>query len=1781
MTNMLYDVSTDMNREDSLNTIYEGIHVEYLLTTALLLHKHYPLDMHVPDEFKELVKDSELDCQDQVYSTYDYIFTDEYFSNKVRNQMLKTPEKYRFLYVFKLMLLSTIQTLKSPLCTKDANFSSGIWLVTLAKSFFNEYDSNVDHFISTFYCGDESKDLAISYSILDFFLDKPLSNPTFCKGFVNFPPLAQLSIHRAIPIIYPSQVKPGELATRDNLPVLIRPSMDNSVYILDSTFYVCHTWSNTSSDRYYRFLAFKCMESCLISVCSILQQHPSEAILHLKEKIPGVLNKTLEMILKNWEDPFDSIVTVIRILFNVILDISNGCIEAFGDDERYGTQYVNQIISHLLTVDWNTKGKYPLLQAIIERKGAKYILSLKNNLMDVLFEALSYDLFCRSISNLIESVLNNLKQEDLPLAESIWRKPFITSIFKPDSFDSTAVYVVPSILSVFSNSVTPMISDIINEEIEKDKLTLLQVRAVLSVLKVARRNGIIDGNYLLNDLPCSRNLTVTISDIIKHSMNSSDNSVKLDALELISDSRKLTELPNELERENLKTYIHTTLAHTFPSFRTKAFKHVELIFQRIKDGANLKYKPKRMNESDVNELVDLSRYVSSLMRKIVYSMYSASPFHRRTSAFEYFSTMANLFGDNPSKGCHFNTVLKSIKGEFHIYSEETVKFLLTGLWDSFDNNRIASHSILSKCPTVLPGFQTPELLLPLLRWAISVLNSPRMRDCDSGSLTLRIIVDKYIKLSGWTIRYLNGEFIINPGEKDDSTIDKRLTEFLGDLQALLDQHIQETQRDINQAANFFPVHGPLMAIRYIIGDYDFTNVVDKEVWNVTLRNIVALSKKASNTSIDLNRAIRYTLQDSGEEEDDSEEVNQTVVVAMWLTLKEVAFLFGCIAKKLLPEETSSTNELLEEEDLKQIGQHLLDTLLLLRHRGAIETTTDGFQAVCESFTKSKIPTLKALPQTWLNHLLDRIDNSPSQLMSTRRSAGLPFAFIALLKSEAYTDYIRKQHNLLPRAFKHLIETARRKAEPKPDSSVGLEFRHQVHSLNVIRAIMRDKTLVEDVGPFVEDVLLVVIELYNSPLWLVQNSATMTLSTLIERATGCKQSIDDYEQEIKKKSMGGITFTEFFSRFPQSHKFLVKSVEQSLHGDESSKRYVKRILDGLDSNSLEQDLAPKPMKRQSLSTSLYAILVLLTRLTPGRLESPMEKHYTEPFMEAILESTVSNDWMVRRLSARAFVRLITTRYFPTFLNQLLDSFPGSAHEAKEVYPTNRSNQLHGSLLTIYYLIKGHLPLVIFGKVIDEMFTTILPKIQKMNWLLATNLHPLVFQLLKIVYEFLFKRKEVSKYSNLLDIQVSYFRWASYWLFEKPVPQFGIVDHQAYEYCSYIASHYCINICDDKETSSEILLKLISHPYYETRLACLEILCKSDNALTIVDKNKLVCQLIESLNVENQDTCKFKENHNKAITLILKLLTKLKNYIPDNVVSCCDVSSTANLWAFLEGLINHHGASSDLVQASLVFMGALVDCVIDAAISVKLPQNACSSIICSWIHHCTKYSETDIPLEYRQAAMTSITLTPLTVDRIKLINPETSNTPLENATVDYWMAVMKLLQDDDESIRLNISIISTFVNKHIDLPLSIHSSIETCYEYLTTHFANNVHYFDLLLQSFSNFKMKIDLMEYKVLFDADKDNFFEEECFVAQVSRKQMIHILQKGHMEEREVLLAEWIEKMQSMLTNSITQIAKAKVCNTVCVFLYSQLTPFRSKIISITTIGQCSMKKDLLVSTYL
>tara|TARA_B100001142_G_scaffold327049_1_gene383794 strand:+ start:1380 stop:2357 length:978 start_codon:yes stop_codon:yes gene_type:complete len=212
------------------------------------------------------------------------------------------------------------------------------------------------------------------------------------------------------------------------------------------------------------------------------------------------------------------------------------------------------------------------------------------------------------------------------------------------------------------------------------------------------------------------------------------------------------------------------------------------------------------------------------------------------------------------------------------------------------------------------------------------------------------------------------------------------------------------------------------------------------------------------------------LMDDAEDVDDDASLDlapkaQIITTACWLTVKETSLLTG--------EIIASSTDVFSFDAIKSTGERLMKVLFAVKHTGALEKTRIGMTAVCSRLMRSDDAAMKALPQRWLEDLLDQL-NRPGQGIRdrVRRSAGLPYAFMSILLAEPKGQPRLALDGALPR----LLDIA---------SGVVSSDIPRVHAFNVIRVIFADRDLTMDTTPYAARGVQVCIDAFSSPTWEVR------------------------------------------------------------------------------------------------------------------------------------------------------------------------------------------------------------------------------------------------------------------------------------------------------------------------------------------------------------------------------------------------------------------------------------------------------------------------------------------------------------------------------------------------------------------------------------------------------------------------------------------------------------------------------------------------------------------------
>eukprot|EP00884_Botryococcus_braunii_P012115 jgi/Botrbrau1/20904/Bobra.0135s0035.1 len=443
---------------------------------------------------------------------------------------------------------------------------------------------------------------------------------------------------------------------------------------------------------------------------------------------------------------------------------------------------------------------------------------------------------------------------------------------------------------------------------------------------------------------------------------------------------------------------------------------------------------------------------------------------------------------------------------------------------------------------------------------------------------------------------------------------------------------------------------------------------------------ITLLENAPNTdAADVDSEYVEGMDDSGSEGGDVDGARegpaaQAAVVACWLSLKELAFLLATLPRHC-PFVGEEGGGLIGVDEAQRMANLFIRILTSVKHDGVTEKAQAGFICLTDALLQRRSEALREVPGRCLDVLLQRLQ-APGQRRDdiTRRSAGLPFALIALFVGGPTGS----PRVLLERGIKCLLEVAQ-----DPQGQAGEPW-PRVHALNTLCAVFNDRGLALNLSAFTADAVSVSVEAMCAPEWEVRNAARRVFSSLLVRIAGFKNLS---KGDVRKRSL---TAPEFFTRYPTLAPVLQKTLDGAM---ETLTGSIEALEEG---------------GHQSRS-ALHPCLVLLSRLRPAQgIQFPAGAELAAQLVPAVQRCTAAGPAAIRTLAARALVPLLPPESVLETIRDLIPALPTAP-------PILNHNQVHGRLVQVGTLLEALPPTIHM----DHMETHVSIPLAERAWLLNSS------------------------------------------------------------------------------------------------------------------------------------------------------------------------------------------------------------------------------------------------------------------------------------------------------------------------------------------------------------------------------------------------------------------------------------------------------------------------------
>ena len=1326
---------------------------------------------------------------------------------------------------------------------------------------------------------------------------------------------------------------------------------------------------------------------------------------------------------------------------------------------------------------------------------------------------------------------------------------FIRHLCSPDSIlqYGMVTYTISIILSIYQKELVSILHKIIqlseNENKNIQKIKSNHMIAILSIIKHCRKQGSLT-SLEFEDLIEKESSKIPFYEIIQRGLTSGDPLLRHTTLECICETRSLTEPLTKIEMETFSNFLRFCIRD---SIGTQGIHEAGILLQKlmVKYKSNLRNKISNLSykEEDSkqlnNEYNEFLNFINQSTNQILLSIYPRAPFVKISLAiylynqlildvWRYLPPGIQKKSSKPSKtGANLQDFIPNeILSKMEIFSLSSTQNLLLSVWESFERTRELLFDTIQKFPVPLPSLTFSEFTI-YLQSAKALITSSRARNGEIGAIIIRICYFKYLK----ELKSIDNNFTIMIPQLSNE-IEKTLhfsfsivhfgsvVRLFSELLFLLEEKIQNIKKYENDTEKSYfersSMHGILCTIQHLSHDVRFntfissTNVsIWREIFSRLLNDLFEILNLAMSVIADVTTEgwkpkksssdsefndDDIDMDDDVDDDDDNDEFKGThkVIVGSWLLIKSVSLLLGNLIKEI-PLQINDKDEkyILTNNQVQISAEKLLFVLLSTRHKGVLEKTYIGFELICSRIFESSITELLQYPPKWLDILLDRITNSANII--TRRSAGIPFAVNAILRSEA-----RQSLNIQPYLNSIMDKLISMIINP---CNSNIDEMSIVHSFNVLRSILKDKILGSLVDSWIAKYFEATIDALSHSSWAIRNVASLSFSVLLIRTLGVSKR--NVEERSRSTST---TFSILFSRLTPMYPYLIKKFDTLISE-------WKNNQNDNDNNTSNQLFITQ--------TSLFSLLVLLSRLSPSeRVLNSNSVYDSKPFIPFVLQCSSHSDYRVREMAARSLVPLIICNDVIPFILSQVKLLPFSNESYSDTISSFslNLNHVHGILLQIYYLYKESLPLLhTTGVKVDTQLQLQIENVaDKFSFLFyLMNLENFVitdifFNVLILIensfhiFEINSKKTEEFKKQMIISAYKSLSTQSNIPINYQPMRY--TLRKNLISFCCknalYCSNHF-ENSLENKLSPSNFIIEFINDPDYEIRSELYQQVYNSINKLTnnsLEWKKIQECLLLRFFIEQNEETS----------SILLQLITKIPLSLPENILY-----ENSTHWQHLISLMKN-SPSSLVQQQVLKYMGYFIHQQLQISNKIDDKQNmiGCFQF---WLSELEKYAISTEPMEFRSSVVDSII-----ESKLLEMNSCEENKNFSEIIVRCWILFAVLLEDDDEDIRDNVI---EYLSFHTNLPLyspvkwknqkqqnniqiiietSLSPSVakESIYLLLYKHYFDNIFFQKYLFENVCLDKIQQELPTWEShdqkLFTKELDNMWEEPLFQTHIS-----------------------------------------------------------------------------------
>ncbi|XP_054024240.1 thyroid adenoma-associated protein [Dryobates pubescens] len=547
---------------------------------------------------------------------------------------------------------------------------------------------------------------------------------------------------------------------------------------------------------------------------------------NLKLKLNGncdLIGKLLEYVYTHWEHPLDAVRHQTKLIFKNLLQIHQHTVT--GCNEK-SDPFFARLLKHLLSLEWHVRGKYASLGSLVKCMGTEHILQLDRTIPAQILDVMKDQSLAPYASDLLETMFTNHKahftlnfQESTRIDQwhDIWVSPLLVVLCEGNHDQATYItdYCLPKLLKCSPDSLNYMIRVLqasaganLGKKWLSFSLGSCSTRGALGALMACLRTARAHGHLELSNI-ISNGLVSTAC--IKQGLVHQHNQVCIDALGLLCETHRSTEIVSVEEMELIHFFLMYNLNNQSPSVRQQIGSLLRKLFCRIQESSQVLYKLEQNkakqelleNSTKRHPLEILQQYkdfMSSVCNRLFEVLFPGSSHPTRFSALTILGLVAEIF-----------SVPEGQPQVFRLDQEidsTRVQTLLQCFASTFEAVKALAFGLLMKLRDVAFNLQDSENLGLLFEAAMDLSTSTKPYDCVTASYLLNYLVH-YTGLQHICL----GKCIEQNSHMDESTIvEKNTLAVIKLLLANVEEEILQAKKSLLPAAASFPMYGRVHCI---------------------------------------------------------------------------------------------------------------------------------------------------------------------------------------------------------------------------------------------------------------------------------------------------------------------------------------------------------------------------------------------------------------------------------------------------------------------------------------------------------------------------------------------------------------------------------------------------------------------------------------------------------------------------------------------------------------------------------------------------------------------------------------------------------------------------------------------------------------------------------------------------------------------------------------------------------------------------------------------------------